>query len=313
MFQTLGCISTRQNFFVAALLLIGTATASAQSASADKEQPLVRRDVARLTLAGAQRVIAAAQIQAEQMGVQSNIAVVDDGGHLLAFARMDGARPSSIYTAITKAVSAATHRQPTGPLGGDQLSGVHLSLALENAATASGGKFTTLRGGIPIVLDDQVIGAIGVGGATGEQDAEVAAAGIAAVTQSLTDADQSVQGPPTTKENTVFGNWVIVDIDGHGVVELAEPTLEIAADGSVSGNTSVNRYFGKATIAGDQIQFGKMGATRRAGPPALMDQEQQFLNALGKVTRYKIDDKDLLHLFDGDWNELLRASKYVTR
>ena len=50
------------------------------------------------------------------MGVKENIAVVDDGGHLLAFARMDGARPASGTTAITKAVSAATFRQETGTL-----------------------------------------------------------------------------------------------------------------------------------------------------------------------------------------------------
>ena len=60
-------------------------------------------------------VIAAAEAKAEAMGLKMNIAVVDDGGHLLAFARMDGARPASGYTAITKATTAATFREPTGP------------------------------------------------------------------------------------------------------------------------------------------------------------------------------------------------------
>jgi glc operon protein GlcG len=134
----------------------------------------------KLTLAGAQRVIEAASEKARQMDLQVNIAVVDDGGHLLAFARMDGARPASVYTSITKASSAALMRGSTGPL--PPRSGVptdtHLSLAVEHAAVQSGGKFTTLYGGIPILLDGQVIGGVGVGGATGAQDAEIATAGV---------------------------------------------------------------------------------------------------------------------------------------
>ena len=54
------------------------------------------------------------------MKLKVNIAAVDDGGHLVAFERMDGARPASLYTAITKATSAATFRQATGPLRGWQ-------------------------------------------------------------------------------------------------------------------------------------------------------------------------------------------------
>jgi glc operon protein GlcG len=55
---------------------------------------------------------------------------------------------------------------------------VLLNLSLQNAAAASGAKLTTLKGGVPIVVEGQVIGAIGVGGGTGEQDAEIAKAGI---------------------------------------------------------------------------------------------------------------------------------------
>jgi glc operon protein GlcG len=110
-----------------------------------------------------------------------NIAVVDDGGHLLAFARMDGARPASAYTSITKATSAALTRGKTGPLPppAQGATDAHLSLAVEHAAVQSGGKFTTLLGGVPILLEGQVIGAVGVGGATGAEDAEIAAAGVA--------------------------------------------------------------------------------------------------------------------------------------
>ena len=116
------------------------------------------------------------------MGLKCNVAVVDDGGHLLAFARMDGARPASAATALTKAVSAATFRQETGPLPAKGEPDVLLSLSIQNA---SGGKITTLKGGVPIVIDGQVVGAVGVGGGTGEQDAEVAKAGIQALLDEL--------------------------------------------------------------------------------------------------------------------------------
>ncbi|MGV3485615.1 MAG: GlcG/HbpS family heme-binding protein [Planctomycetaceae bacterium] len=149
------------------------------------QQPAVRTDRAELTLAGAQAALAASLAKAQSMDVLVNIAVVDDGGHLLAFARMDGARPSSVYTSITKATTAATQRAATGPLRPDDPSSTHLNLAIEQAAAASGGKFTTLKGGVPIVVGDQVIGAVGVGGATGEQDAEVATAGVAEVAKAI--------------------------------------------------------------------------------------------------------------------------------
>jgi glc operon protein GlcG len=131
-----------------------------------------------LNLAGAELILHGSRKKAEIMKLKVNIAVVDDGGHLLSFARMDGARPASGYTALTKAVTAATFRQETGPLPSNGEPDVLLNLSLQNAAGASGAKLTTLKGGVPIVIDGQVIGAVGVGGATGEQDAEIAKVGI---------------------------------------------------------------------------------------------------------------------------------------
>jgi glc operon protein GlcG len=139
-------------------------------------QPLVSRGRIQLNLAGAETIVAGAKQKALALKVRVNIAVVDDGGQLLAFARMDGARPASAATAQTKAVSAATFRQETGPLptkgGPDPL----LNLSLQNAATASGGKITALKGGVPIVVEGQVVGGVGIAGGSGEQDAEVAKA-----------------------------------------------------------------------------------------------------------------------------------------
>jgi len=169
------------------LKLAGFQTSGSMKAASSS---LIIRNQVRLTLAGARRIVEGAEKKAAEMGLKVNIAVVDDGGHLLNFARMDGARPASIYTATTKAVTAATFRQATGPLGkpGAPLD-VHLNLSLQNAASASGGTLTTLFGGVPVVIDSQVIGGVGVGGGTGEQDAEVSKAGIEAFLAELRPAD----------------------------------------------------------------------------------------------------------------------------
>ena len=153
---------------------------SVHPAPAGEKKPseLVTRDRIQLNLAGAEMIVAEAKKKAEELKLKVNIAVVDDGGHLLSFARMDGARPASGYTALTKAVTAATFRQETGPLLAKGEPDVLLSLSLQNAAAAGGGKLTTLKGSVPVVVDGQVIGAVGIGGGTGEQDADVARAGI---------------------------------------------------------------------------------------------------------------------------------------
>ena len=151
-----------------------------------KGKPLVIRNQVRLTLDGARTIIAAAAEQAASMSLKMNIAVVDEGGHLLSFDRMDGARPASGYTAITKASTAATFRQPTGPLpAGTSAPDPLLNLSLQIAAQSSGGKLTTLLGGLPIVVDSQVIGGVGVGGGSGEQDAQIARAGVQAFLDEL--------------------------------------------------------------------------------------------------------------------------------
>lgn len=149
------------------------------------EPPLVTRNQVKLNLQGAELILSAAKAKAEEMKLPMNIAIVDDGGHPLAFARMDNARPASGYTALTKAVAAATFRTPTGPLPANGEPNLLLTLSIQNAAAASGGKATGLKGGVPIVVDGQVIGAVGVGGGTGEQDAEVARAGIDALLKAL--------------------------------------------------------------------------------------------------------------------------------
>lgn len=159
----------------------GIRAADEKASPAKSASPLISREKVQLHLAGAELILSAAKNHAREKGLKMNIAVVDDGGHLLAFARMDGARPASANTALTKAITAATFRQATGPLPLNGEPDILLNLSLQNAAAASGGKLTTLKGGVPIIVEGQVIGAVGIGGGSGEQDSEVATAGIKAL------------------------------------------------------------------------------------------------------------------------------------
>ena len=139
---------------------------------------LVTRHHPKLTLEGARAVLAAAERRAQEMGAAMNLAVVDDGGHLLVFERMDGAKPSSIAIAFVKAQAAALRRAPTGPaMTGDQ---VNLPIAL-GLAIASPAQQIPIRGGVPLLVDGQVIGAIGASGGTEDQDLDAARAGAAAL------------------------------------------------------------------------------------------------------------------------------------
>jgi uncharacterized protein GlcG (DUF336 family) len=127
---------------------------------------------AKLTLEGATKIIQAAIAKADELGVPECISVVDAGGHLLAFARMDGAFAMSIETSLVKARTAASYGVPTGGLP----EGIDVKLAI-----ATQGRRINLIGGLPIVMGEHVIGGIGVGSGTGEQDRAVAAEGLRAL------------------------------------------------------------------------------------------------------------------------------------
>ncbi len=136
------------------------------------------RQAPKLTHAGARAIIDAAEAKAREIGVAQCIAVVDEGGHLLAFSRMDGGKISSVKVALTKAVSAATRRSPTGPMPSLEDPSVLLSLGLP---LATAGTVTPIRGGVPIMVDSQVVGGVGVSSGTEQQDVDCAYAGIAAL------------------------------------------------------------------------------------------------------------------------------------
>ena len=139
---------------------------------------MLTKNSPKLTYEGAQAILGAAAKKAGQMHLPICIAVVDEGGHLLAFARIDDAKPSSVRVSLTKAVSAATRRAPTGPMPSAENVSVLLSLGMP---LASDGSLTCIRGGLPIMWEGAVVGGIGISAGTEAQDEEVARAGLAAL------------------------------------------------------------------------------------------------------------------------------------
>jgi uncharacterized protein GlcG (DUF336 family) len=129
-----------------------------------------------VTLDAAQAVVDAARAKADEIGVPMNIAVVNDGNNLTAFARMDGAWLGSIDIAQNKAYTARAFDMSTKDLAplcqpNQPLFGIHAS---------NQGRLIVFAGGIPLTSGDEVVGAIGVSGGSVEQDHEVAEAGVAA-------------------------------------------------------------------------------------------------------------------------------------
>ena len=119
------------------------------------------------------QILQAARSEAQQQGWAVAIAVVDDGGHPLALERLDGCAPIGAYIATEKARSAAIGRRETKGYE-DMVNG-------GRSAFLSAPLVTSLEGGVPVLVDGQVIGAVGVSGVKAEQDAQVAKAGIAAL------------------------------------------------------------------------------------------------------------------------------------
>lgn len=137
----------------------------------------------KLELTEARAMVAAALRKAAELNVPETVCIADEGGYPLALERMDGARITGPQIAWNKAFTAAGHKRsthlfnvpPNGPaLPGNEAFGIQWSFD---------GKFAVFVGGYPIVVDDQVIGGVGLSGGNGEQDT---ACGVAAL-QALQD------------------------------------------------------------------------------------------------------------------------------
>ncbi len=127
-----------------------------------------------LTADDVKKISAAAEAEALKNNWAVTIAIVDDGGHLLALQRLDGAAPISSYIGPEKARSAALGRRET-KIYEDMINQGRTSFL--SAPLLQG----MLEGGVPIVVDGQVVGAVGVSGVKSSEDAQIAKAGIAAL------------------------------------------------------------------------------------------------------------------------------------
>ena len=131
-------------------------------------------NVKRLGIEDANAIISAARLKAVEIGVPMCIAVTDESGNLIAFERMNGGKTTSIELAIDKSYTAAGVRKGTDVLGevsqpGNPAYGLSSTL---------GGRMVVVAGGLPVIVDGEVVGAIGVSSGSPAQDLEVAEAGI---------------------------------------------------------------------------------------------------------------------------------------
>jgi glc operon protein GlcG len=153
---------------VAALILFGSAGAGGAAPS----DPLIL-DKKVLSLAAARRIVAAAEAEATARRLGVVIVVVDDGGEVIELTRMDGAQVASVNVGIGKARTAAIFRRPSRVFEEQIRSGRIAALALAGA--------TPLQGGVPVLVDGKVVGAVGVSGDSPQADEEIAIVGANAI------------------------------------------------------------------------------------------------------------------------------------
>jgi len=167
-----------------AFRVVGTAALAALALAAAAQQPnpldvvpdKMPNDIpygAPIALDHAQAAINAAVAESKKRGWKLNVAVMDSGGNLVAFARMDGAQLASIAISEHKARVAVKFRRETRAIEGGVQSGLNYLLTLDDVIAS--------RGGIPLIEGGKIIGAIGCSGGTGSQDEVVCKAGAATV------------------------------------------------------------------------------------------------------------------------------------
>jgi glc operon protein GlcG len=160
-------MTTRTRILVAAALLGVGSQLAAQAG------PALTLDKKALTLSAARRVVAASEAEATKRGLGVVIVVVDDAGTVIELTRMDSAQIASVNVGIGKARTAAIYRRPSRVFEEQIRDGRIAALALADA--------TPLQGGIPIVINGEVVGAVGVSGDSPQVDEDIAIAGAKAI------------------------------------------------------------------------------------------------------------------------------------
>jgi glc operon protein GlcG len=173
----------------AALLTAPVAVHAQESLTVHKEA---------LSLAAAKQIVAAAEIEATRRGLGVVIVVVDDAGHIVLMSRMDTAQVASVNVGIGKARTAAIYRRPSRVFEEQITNGRVAALALADA--------TPQQGGVPVIINGAVVGAVGVSGDSPKADEEIAMAGARAI-EAQPEADERV--------------WAVTFI--HGIPGKADP------------------------------------------------------------------------------------------
>ncbi len=248
---------------IAAVLLLAAAGAPARAQFAEKKA---------LTLEGAKKVIAAAAAEARAHEGTSVIAVVDDGGNLMAVERLDGTFAAGGPISIGKARTAVLFKRPTKAFEDIINNGRTAMVTVEG--------FTPLQGGVPILVDGQVVGGVGVSGAASAQrDEEVAMAGAAALAGGMTAAadvtfiggDQVsaafAKGQPLLETDLYKVHASRRDAAGIAEVHVRDTDIVYVLKGTatlVTGGTVVD---GK-TVAPDEIRGASIqgGTSRKLAP-----------------------------------------------
>jgi glc operon protein GlcG len=180
-----------------------------------------------LALAGAEKVVAAALAEARQLQTTGAVAVVDDGGNLLALSRIDGTFPAAGRISAGKARTAALFRKPTRAFEDIIGKGRTAMVALED--------FTPLAGGVPLSVDGQVVGAVGVSGAaSAQQDEELALAAAAGFNALSARAEAPVTVVPREKVAAAFQR-------GSPLLELADYKVH-ASHRTGPGQVEIHTY-----------------------------------------------------------------------
>tara|TARA_R110002167_G_scaffold46145_2_gene137996 strand:+ start:235 stop:630 length:396 start_codon:yes stop_codon:yes gene_type:complete len=129
-----------------------------------------------LSLEEANRIAAGALAKAGELGIRINVAVCDSGGRLLVFQRMDGAMWAGAYGSQGKAIASAAFGRPSGDLTEREAHPTFRAIVAHE-----GGHMILGQGGVPVIRDGIVEGAVGVGGGTGQEDEVCAQAGAARI------------------------------------------------------------------------------------------------------------------------------------
>ncbi len=139
----------------------------------------------RLTLAGAEKMVETAIAGATKEGLAISVVVADSGGNLVLAKRMDGGRFHTIHSSTTKAVTAASNKRPTTSKGA-VAQDLDVAHAIGLALAAGADRWTAMEGGMPVIVDGECIGGIGVSGGSWTADAGLARAAVESIGASVT-------------------------------------------------------------------------------------------------------------------------------